>query len=116
MRASSVLAALAAALISAPASLYAQSPQGHGIAGFWSMAPGPTPPRRAATPAEAELIAQFREGALVPLPSPPDAPSANRFDANRAADRLRRVLGDERPHPVDSAANDSRPASSCSST
>ena len=29
------------------------------------MAPGPTPPRRAAMPAEAELIAQFREGALL---------------------------------------------------
>ena len=53
------------------------------------------------------LAAMGLKGALVPLPSPPDAPSANRFDANRAADRLRRVLGDERPHPVDSAANDS---------
>ena len=67
MRALNVLAALAACagLAAAPGNLHAQSPQGHGIAGFWSMAPGPTPPRRAATPAEAELIAQFREGVLV---------------------------------------------------
>ncbi len=43
----------------------AQAPQGHGIGGFWSMAPGPTPPRRAATPAETELIAQFRAGAVL---------------------------------------------------
>ena len=62
MRASSVLTALAGCALGLTAgSLGAQSPQGHGIAGFWSMAPGPTPPRRAATPAEAELIAQFRE-------------------------------------------------------
>ena len=68
MRAFSVLAAVAGcavALTVAPARLDAQSPQGHGIAGFWSMAPGPTPPRRAATPAEAQLIAQFREGAVL---------------------------------------------------
>jgi hypothetical protein len=59
------LAACAAALAAAPGSLRAQSPQGHGIAGFWSMAPGPTPPRRAATPVEAELIAQLPEGAVL---------------------------------------------------
>ena len=68
MRALKILAALAgcaAGLAATPDHGHAQSPQGHGIAGFWSMAPGPTPPRRAATPAEAELIAQFREGALL---------------------------------------------------
>ena len=68
MRALNVLAALAgcaAVLAATPGNLHAQSPQGHGIAGFWSMAPGPTPPRRPATPAEAELIAQFREGSLL---------------------------------------------------
>jgi hypothetical protein len=43
----------------------AQAPQPHGIAGFWSMAPGPTPPRRAATQAEAELIDQLRDGAIL---------------------------------------------------
>src|SRR6187549_4022641 len=66
MRASRVLSALAAcAAAVTTASVYAQSPQGHGIAGFWSMAPGPTPPRRAATPVEAELIKQIREGAVL---------------------------------------------------
>ena len=68
MRALSVLAALAACAAGiglAPRNLHAQASQGHGIAGFWSMAPGPTPPRRAATPPEAELIAQLRDGALL---------------------------------------------------
>jgi len=32
--------------------------------------------------------------------------SAAEFDADRAFARLKRILGDERPHPVDSAAND----------
>jgi len=67
MRASTIVSALAAcaAGLTAAPSLHAQSPQGHGIAGFWSMAPGPTPPRRAATPVEAELIKQFRDGAVL---------------------------------------------------
>jgi hypothetical protein len=68
MRASNVFAAFAACavgLAAAPADVHAQAPQGHGIAGFWSMAPGPTPPRRAATPAEQALIAQIREGAVL---------------------------------------------------
>ena len=65
MRAMHVLAALAVGLVAAPRAVEAQAPQGHGIAGFWSMAPGPTPPRRAATPAEAELLAHIREGAVL---------------------------------------------------
>jgi hypothetical protein len=65
MRALNVFAALAVGLGAASNQVIAQTPQGHGIAGFWSMAPGPTPPRRAATPAETELIAQFRAGALL---------------------------------------------------
>jgi hypothetical protein len=43
----------------------AQAPQGHGIAGFWSMSRAPTPPRRAPTPAESELMAHFPEHAVV---------------------------------------------------
>ena len=58
-------AACALALTLTPDTSKAQSPQGHGIAGFWSMAPGPTPPRRAPTPAEAELIAQLPEGTVL---------------------------------------------------
>jgi hypothetical protein len=67
MRASNVLISIAACIGSSALLVesHAQAPQGHGIAGFWSMAPGPTPPRRAATPAEAELLAQIREGALL---------------------------------------------------
>jgi hypothetical protein len=68
MRASNVLLAVAAcavALLVAPSAGYPQARQGHGIAGFWSMAPGPTPPRRPATPAEAELIALFPEDSLL---------------------------------------------------
>jgi hypothetical protein len=42
------------------------------------------------------------KGALL---GPPHV-SAAEFDAARAFERLARILGDERPHPVDSAAND----------
>jgi hypothetical protein len=67
MRASTeVFAAVAglAVMFAAPSAI-AQSPQGHGIAGFWSMQFGATPPRRAATPAEAELLAHVQEGAVL---------------------------------------------------
>lgn len=46
------------------------------------------------------------KGSLIALPAPPDAPAVGQFDANRAASRLARILGDEQPHPVDSAASD----------
>ena len=52
------------------------------------------------------LAAMALKGALLRLPSPPDAPAADGFDANRAAARLERILGDQRPHPVDSDADD----------
>lgn len=52
------------------------------------------------------LAAMALKGELVRLPAPPEAPVADQFDANRAAARLARILGDERPHPVDSEAND----------
>src|SRR5690606_15869887 len=55
----------AAALTLAPTHVHAQAPEGHGIAGFWTMAPGPMPPRRPATPEEAELIAQLPEGTVL---------------------------------------------------
>ncbi|MGQ0589575.1 MAG: M20/M25/M40 family metallo-hydrolase [Sphingosinicella sp.] len=51
------------------------------------------------------LLAMAVKGMLIALPTPPAAGGAG-FDANRAAARLQRILGDERPHPVDSAAND----------
>jgi hypothetical protein len=68
MRSPNLLAALAACtagIAVTASSVQAQSPQGHGIAGFWSMAPGPTPPRRAATSAEGELIAELAEGSVL---------------------------------------------------
>lgn len=52
------------------------------------------------------LAAMALKGALVGLPSPPAHPNAATFDANRAVTRLQRILGDQRPHPVDSAAGD----------
>lgn len=51
------------------------------------------------------LAAMAVKGMLVALPEPP-AVAGDGFDANRAAARLQRILGDERPHPVDSTAND----------
>ena len=46
------------------------------------------------------------KGELLSLPAPPDRPAPGAFDANRAAARLARILGDERPHPADSANGD----------
>jgi hypothetical protein len=68
MRAVNIFSAIVGCAIAVsltPQDLHAQSAQGHGLAGFWSMAPGPTPPRRAATPEEAELIARFSKGTVV---------------------------------------------------
>jgi hypothetical protein len=45
------------------------------------------------------------KSALVPIP-PAAGTQAGGFDTARAVARLKRILGDERPHPVDSAAND----------
>ncbi len=52
------------------------------------------------------LAAMALKGALLTLPAPPTAASATQFDAQRAAGRLARILGDQRPHPVDSDAGD----------
>lgn len=47
------------------------------------------------------------KGALVPIPGPRIATiAADDFNTARAMERLQRILGDQRPHPVDSAAND----------
>jgi Peptidase family M28 len=52
------------------------------------------------------LGAMALKGSLLVLPSPPATESATGFDANRAVARLQRILGDQRPHPVDSAEGD----------
>lgn len=52
------------------------------------------------------LAAMALKGALLTLPAPPATPQPGAFDANRAAARLALVLGDERPHPADSANGD----------
>ena len=52
------------------------------------------------------LAAMAFKGVLLTPPSPPAQPSATAFDANRAMTRLQRILGDQRPHPVDSDAGD----------
>ena len=52
------------------------------------------------------LAAMGLKDRLVRLPAPPASPTADGFDANRAAGRLARILGDQRPHPIDSAASD----------
>ena len=46
------------------------------------------------------------KGVTMIPPSPPPHVAPGQFDANRALARLQRILGDERPHPVDSAADD----------
>ena len=52
------------------------------------------------------MTAFLAAGALVEPPIVPERVEAGEFDTGRALARLRRILGDERPHPVDSAAND----------
>lgn len=47
------------------------------------------------------------KGRLLELPKLPERQlAADEFDTRRALSRLKRILGDERPHPVDSAASD----------
>ena len=52
------------------------------------------------------LFAFAAKGWLIEPPAPPSTVGSGEFDTVRAAARLARVLGDQRPHPVDSAAND----------
>jgi hypothetical protein len=52
------------------------------------------------------LSALALKGLFLALPELSHPQDSNRFDARRAVDRLERILGDERPHPVDSAASD----------
>ena len=52
------------------------------------------------------MLAFAGKGLLLRPPASPIAAAPGSFDAPRAAQRLERILGDERPHPVDSLAND----------
>lgn len=52
------------------------------------------------------LAAMGLKGRLLDLPSVPPAVAAGGFQTHRAMARLERILGDQLPHPVDSAAND----------
>ena len=53
------------------------------------------------------LIAAFAAKSLLAgVPDLPEHTAAGEFDTKRAMARLGRILGDERPHPVDTAAND----------
>jgi hypothetical protein len=53
------------------------------------------------------LLAVFAfKGLLLQPPSPLIPAAEGQFDTGRALARLQRILGDERPHPVDSEAND----------
>ena len=52
------------------------------------------------------LILAAMAGKALLLPVPPIHSGPGQFNANRAKARLAFLLGDQRPHPVDSAAND----------
>lgn len=53
------------------------------------------------------LLAAMAAKALLVAPPPVDPrPAAGEFDTGRAAARLERILGDERPHPADTTAGD----------
>ncbi|HEY1145099.1 MAG TPA: M20/M25/M40 family metallo-hydrolase, partial [Allosphingosinicella sp.] len=52
------------------------------------------------------LGAMTFKGILIDLPEVRKSRELSAFDTQRALVRLGRILGDERPHPVDSAAND----------
>jgi hypothetical protein len=53
------------------------------------------------------IFAMAGKSALVTPPGVPATVPRGEFDTHRALARLQRILGDQRPHPVDSAANDS---------
>ncbi|HEX8527756.1 M28 family peptidase [Allosphingosinicella sp.] len=52
------------------------------------------------------IIALALKGQLLALPEVRSEAAAGQFDTARAVERLRRILGDEAPHPVDSPAGD----------
>jgi hypothetical protein len=53
------------------------------------------------------LLAGFAlKGILIAPPALPSQVQTGEFDTQRAVARLQRILGDERPHPVDTAADD----------
>lgn len=52
----------------------------------------------------AVLVAVF--ASALRFTGPPPVDSASDFNTDRAFERLQRILGDERPHPVDTDAND----------
>jgi hypothetical protein len=53
------------------------------------------------------LVAGFAlKGQLIAPPPPSSNVASGEFDTSRAIARLQRILGDQRPHPVDSAADD----------
>src|SRR4051812_18609630 len=53
------------------------------------------------------LMAGFAlKGALITPPAPPAQSQPGEFDTSRAIARLQRILGNQRPHPVDSTADD----------
>lgn len=53
------------------------------------------------------LVGFAGKGILIAPPAAPEHVRAGEFDTDRALARLQRILGDQKPHPVDSAANDS---------
>lgn len=66
-------------------------------------------PKRAWLPGllfAALLIGFTGKGLLLVPPSPPATAASGAFDTDRALARLARILGDQRPHPVDSDASD----------
>jgi hypothetical protein len=58
-------ALIAAALLATGTTALAQATSGHGISGFWNLSFGAVPPRRDATPAEAELMASFPDDVVL---------------------------------------------------
>jgi hypothetical protein len=52
------------------------------------------------------ILAMAAKPALLALPSVPEQVATGSFDTGRAIARLARILGDQAPHPVDSAASD----------
>ena len=69
----------------------------------------PMMPKRAWMPALTVLFLMLVfavKGVLLTPPSPPAVPGPGAFNTDRALARLTRILGDQRPHPVDSDAND----------
>jgi hypothetical protein len=100
-------AAFVSAVLAAGAA--AQAPEGHGIAGFWSMSPGAMPPRREPTATERELMAHFPDEAVVLADSGPTEFPPGDYGGLAVHEHLREAAKDYDPEAQTTVSLTCRP-------